>query len=84
MTYLKKKQTFTIFFRVPVSYIKKKKGFRQNKQENYPTAKEGRKALSLIKLRTKYVFKQAKILENECFAICDMKTLSPQSKNKEK
>lgn len=36
----------------------------QNKRKNQPKTKEGRKALSLTKLRTKHVFKPAKILEN--------------------
>lgn len=55
---------------------------KQNKQGNQPTAKEGRKGLSLIKLRTKYVFKQSEILEIDCLGICDMDTLSPKAKRK--
>lgn len=55
----------------------------QAEQTREPANSQGRKKSSFSYQRTKRVFKQAKILENEHLGICDAKTLSPERKNKE-
>ena len=84
--FFKKQEAFTIFFRVPISYTHKKKKERkriQTEQTRELANSQGREKSSFpYQTKNKACLKQAKILENECLGICDMKTLCPQSKER--
>lgn len=80
----KKRSPFSSGFQLATHTKKKKERKRiQTEQTRELANSQGREKSSFpYQTKNKACLKQAKILENECLGICDMKTLCPQSKER--